>query len=99
MNAWKTMPIRRRMAFSSSPGSVMSSPVEQDAPVVDRLEQVDAAQQRRLARARGPDEAHDLVLVDGEVDLGEHVVRRRTTSTPPSSAQLAGHRVMPAGRR
>ena len=49
--------------------------VEQDAAAVDRLEQVDAAQQGRLAGAARADEAHDLVLVDGEVDAVEHDLR------------------------
>ena len=40
--------------------------VEVDRAVVDRLEQVDAAQQRRLAGAGRADERDDLVLVDVE---------------------------------
>jgi predicted phage gp36 major capsid-like protein len=43
---------------------------EQDRAAVDRLEQVDAAQQRALARATGADEADHLVLADRE----RHVV-------------------------
>ena len=42
--------------------------VHDDAPGLQRLEQVDAAEQRRLARARRADEADDLVLADDEVD-------------------------------
>ena len=38
--------------------------VEEDVAVVDLLEQVDAAQQRRLARARGADQRDRLVLAD-----------------------------------
>ena len=44
---------------------------EKDAALVDRLQQVHAAQERRLARAGGADQAHDLVLGEGEVDSVE----------------------------
>jgi len=47
--------------------------VQQDVAVVDVLQQVDAAQQRRLARARCADEADDLVLGDDQVDALEHL--------------------------
>jgi len=47
--------------------------VEQDVAVVDLLQQVDAAQHRRLARARGADHRHRLVLGDGQVDPVEHL--------------------------
>src|SRR6185437_1619604 len=42
---------------------------------VDRLEAVDAAQQRRLAGAGGPDQADDLVRVDRQRDALQHLVR------------------------
>ncbi len=47
--------------------------VEEDVAVVDVGEQVDAAQQGRLARARRPDQRDRLVLVDGEVDPLQHL--------------------------
>jgi hypothetical protein len=42
--------------------------VEEDVTVVDVLQQVDAAQQRRLARTRCADERDRLVLGDQQVD-------------------------------
>ena len=48
--------------------------LEADLAALDGLEAVDAAQQRRLAAARRPDEAHDLVLVDVQVDAPQHLV-------------------------
>src|SRR5207253_1360755 len=48
--------------------------VDADLTVLDRLERVDAPQHRALATARRPDQAHDLVLVDAEVDALQHVV-------------------------
>ena len=48
--------------------------VDVDLALLDRLERVDAAQQRRLAATRRADEAHDLVLVDAEVDAAQHLV-------------------------
>ena len=109
LNDWNTMPSRRRSVLVE-PGRRDVDAVEQDAAVVDRLEQVDAAQQRRLARARRADEAHDLVVVDVEVDVGQHLRGRRTTSTrgrrpasrlshlrqPPAAVAAGAHRTRPA---
>ena len=66
------MPMRRRMGSASSPGSLMSTPSSKMRAVVDGLEQVDAAQQRALARAAGADEADHLVLADVERHVVEH---------------------------
>ena len=68
LNAWKTIPIRRRIRSTSTPRRGDLVAVEHDPTGVDRLEQVDAAEQGRLARARGADEADDLVLGDRQVD-------------------------------
>ena len=48
--------------------------VEADRPFVDCFEKVDASQDRRLATAAWADEAHDLVLVDRQVDTGQHLL-------------------------
>ena len=45
---------RRRMRLMSTPRAVISSPVDHDPPRVDRLEQVHAPQQRRLAEPDAP---------------------------------------------
>src|ERR1700738_547991 len=42
--------------------------VDRQPPGVDLLEVVDAAQEGRLARSGGPEEAHDLTLPDLERD-------------------------------
>ena len=42
--------------------------VEQDAASVDRLQSVDAAQQRRFAGSAWADDADDLALVGGQRD-------------------------------
>ena len=47
--------------------------VEEDVAVVDLLQQVDAAQQGGLARARGADQRHRLVLGDLQVDAAQHL--------------------------
>src|SRR4029077_11238306 len=44
-----------------------------DSPRLDWLEQIDAAQERRLAGARRTDQADDLVLADIEVDPPQHL--------------------------
>ena len=46
-------------------------PVEEDVAVVDLLEQIDAAQQGRLARSRGADQRHRVVLADRQGDAAE----------------------------
>ena len=48
--------------------------------LVGLLEEVDRAQQRRLARAGRPEDDDVLPGMDGEVDAVEHLLRRRTTS-------------------
>ena len=42
--------------------------VDHDRPLVDLLEQIDAAQKRRFARPRGADQADHLMKVDSQVD-------------------------------
>ena len=46
----------------------MTWPSTTIVPASTVLEQVDAAKERRLARARGADQADDLVQVDRQVD-------------------------------
>jgi hypothetical protein len=45
-----------------------------DVALGRHLQQVHAAQQRRLAGARGPDHAHHLAGLDQHVDAHEHLV-------------------------
>ena len=47
--------------------------LQHDPAAVDRLEQVHAPQERRLAGPGRPDEADHLVLADVEVDAAEHL--------------------------
>ena len=61
--------------------------VDDDRPLVDPLEEVDAAQQRRLARARRADQADDLVHVDVEVDPVEHLEVAEALRTPCSETK------------
>ena len=93
---WKTIPIRRRTAFTSR-APVISSVGEEDAALVDPLEQVDAAQQRRLARARRADQRNHLVLLDGEVDAAQHDVLAERLRHPFDGE--CGHWPAPASRR
>src|SRR5919112_408802 len=48
--------------------------LEEHAAAVDRLEQVDAAEQRALAAAARPDDHERLAGGDGQVDAVEHDV-------------------------
>ena len=51
------------------------APVDEDLARRGALEQVDAAHERGLARARGTDDAEDVAVVDGQVDVVERMVR------------------------
>ena len=66
-------------------------PLEPDRAVVGALEQVDAAQQRGLAAARGADEADDVVLVDGQVQPGEHHLLAVRLAEPVDAEDGPGH--------
>ena len=70
---WKTMPMPRRTRLTSTPSVVTSYAADDDPPGVDRLQEVDAAEQRRLAGARRADQADDLVLGHGQVDPAQHL--------------------------
>ena len=72
LNCWKTIPIRCR-----TPGNIHAlgddpRTLEEDPAGVDRLEQVDAAQQRALAAPAQADHHEHLALVDGRVDAVEN---------------------------
>ncbi|CNK98491.1 Uncharacterised protein [Mycobacterium tuberculosis] len=57
--------------------------VDDDVPRRGLLELVQAAQQRRLARAGGADHGDDLTVLDREVDALEHlVVAERLVQVP-----------------
>ena len=59
---WNTIPICRRIAFDVDAARRDLPPSIDDPAGVDRLEEVDAPQERRLARAGRADQADDLVL-------------------------------------
>ncbi len=69
------MPIRRRMRFTLTPGRGDLFAFDDDPALVDRLQEVHAAQQRRLPGAGRADQAHDLVLGDGEIDPAQDLER------------------------
>ena len=52
-----------------------SVPSIDDPALVDRLEAVDAGEQRRLARAGAADDGDHLALVDGQVDALQDLQR------------------------
>ena len=83
LKRWKTMPILRALP-GDVPGlhlvqDVASLPVAHELAAdpqtagVDLLEVVDAAQERRLATARRPQQHERLLRIDLEVDALEHV--------------------------
>ena len=72
--------------------------LEPDAAVVDGLQQVQAAQQRGLAAARGADQADHVVRRDVEADVAQHhlvAVRLAEVLDP----QQGGHRAPARSRR
>ena len=58
------------------PGPGDDVALEADLPALDRLEPVDAAEERRLTGARRADQADHLVRVDREADALQHLVVR-----------------------
>ena len=62
------MPMRRRTLSISTPRAVIACAGQDDPPGLQRLQQVDTAQECGLARPGRADEADDLVLADDEVD-------------------------------
>src|SRR5205823_2912187 len=76
------------------PGGSDLATLDLDASVVDRFEQVDAAQERALARSRRADEANDLVLGDLEIDAAqdrERAERFVESADPHRRGPWAGH--------
>ena len=82
LKRWKTMPILARSRQTSvaqlvelvaRPAVADELAVDPEPAGVDLLQVVDAAQERRLARAGGPDEAHHLARRDLEVDALQHL--------------------------
>ena len=73
LKLWKTMPTSARRAASALPSCGQRLAVEGDRALVDGLEPVDRAAQRRLAGAGRADDDDDLAALDGEVDVLEHV--------------------------
>ena len=72
--------------------------VEQDVAVVDLLQQVDAAQQRRLAGAGGADQGDGAVLVDGEVDAAQDLALTEGLGHAADLEHRGGaHRTAPSG--
>ena len=80
-------PAADRIGVAAGLGDVVT--VEQDRPVVDRLEQVHAPQQRALAGARGANQADHLRLADIEAEPVEH---RAFTEPLEDLDQLKFHR-------
>jgi polar amino acid transport system ATP-binding protein len=75
--------------------------VEEDVAIVDVLEQVDAAQQGRLARARGADQRHRFVLAHGQVDPPQHLALAEgfghAADLEHRGAGRCAHRTAPSG--
>ena len=73
------------------------APVQPDRAVVDGLQQVDAAQQRGLARSGGTDQADHLSLLHLEIDAREDVVRTEVLANPLQAQHR--HHPPPCSRR
>ena len=65
--------------------------VEDDRSGRRRGDEVDAAQQRALARAARSDDAHDLATLDVEVDAVEHLDRAERLGDRAESEERIGH--------
>src|SRR5262249_699847 len=82
----------------AAPGDLLSR--EHDSTRIQRLQQVDAAQQRRLPRARGADQAGHLVLADAEIDPVEAKVIPEPLAQPLDlERRRIGHASSPSAWR
>ena len=70
---WNTMPTRARSLGRSVFGSFTGDAVDGDLALLERLQRVDALDQRRLARARGAADDDDLALLDLGRAVGQHL--------------------------
>ena len=87
------MPMRARCRASSRPDSrdppaavaavAERLAVEADLAGIEFLEQVDAAEKRRLARAAGADDRHHVGRQDVEVDAAQDRVRAEALGQAP----------------
>ncbi len=73
--------------------------LDQDPAAVDRLQQIDAPQERRLARPACSDQTHDLVVVDGEIDATQHLELAEPLVEPFDPQGRFVHATPPACRR
>jgi len=74
LNAWKTIPIFCSDAIRVDPLGGYLFTFDEDAARRHRLDEIDAAQERRLTRAGGADHADHLVPCEREVDPLQHLV-------------------------
>ena len=74
LNCWKTIPTRCRTLATSAPLPRDLLAFEVDAPLLDRLEEVHAAQQRALAAPARADDHEHLAVRDAQVDPVEDEV-------------------------
>src|SRR5581483_2999502 len=86
-------PLAHRGHVDAAPGDLLA--LEEDAAAVERLEQVDAAQQRALAAAAAADDHEHLAGGDAEVDAVEHEVVAEALAHALQPQDLGGA----AGRR
>ena len=93
---WKTIPIPRRTAFTSTPRCRDLLAAHDDPSGVDRLEQIHAAQERRLPRAGRADEADDLVLGQLKVDAAQHLELPEGLAQSRDLQRRRAHAALPA---
>ena len=109
LKRWNTMPIwvrclaiDRSLSSTSLPFALAVADqlaVDLDPPAVDLLEVVDAADERRLARARRADDADGLALRDVERDALQHLEPAEALVRRPRSARPARSRPPPVAHR
>ena len=68
-------PLRVAHALAGDVAVANGLAIQADLPALELFEQVDAAQQRGLARAAGADQRHHVAALHGQVDALEHFHR------------------------
>ena len=98
LNAWNTIPIRRRTAFWSTPAAVISSPSTQMRPASTGSSRSMHRSSVDFPDPLAPIRPDDLMVLDHEVDIPQHLELAEGLADA-FDAYGFGHGVAPACRR
>ncbi len=74
--------LARRLSVATLASRQQAMRPDADFPLIEIVQAIDAAQQRRFAAAAGADQGHGLAGLHRQADLVEHHPRRRSAWRP-----------------